>query len=281
MSGVVTHRQRISAIAASALLVAITPGLAVAANEDDSPKAASVVDETPGQTSLAEAIGQIGADEMWAAGFTGDGIDVAIIDTGIAPVTELSTTDVFVGPDLSFEGNIDDVAGLDTFGHGTHIAGIIAGRTPGADPLAPRPDDFIGVAPDSRIVSVRVADNTGAADVSQVIAAIDWVVQNRNTGGLNIRVLNLSYNTDSTQHYIDDPLSRAVENAGGTASSSWSPAATRDAAPGAWPAPPTTRTSSPSRPPNSSRPPASGSSPAGRPRATGYVIPTLPHRACR
>jgi serine protease AprX len=46
-------------------------------------------------------------------------------------------------------------------------------------------------------VSLKVADALGAADVSQVIAAIDWVVQNKTTGGLNIRVLNLSFGTSS------------------------------------------------------------------------------------
>ncbi len=166
-----------------------------------------------GRTTMAEVAAQIGADDMWAAGYTGAGVDVAVIDTGIAPVTELSTTKVVVGPDLSFEGSVDAVAGLDTYGHGTHMAGIIAGRTPGADPTNPRPNDFIGVAPDARIVSVKVADNTGAVDVSQVIAAIDWVVQNRNANGMNIRVLNLAYNTTSRQNYVNDPLSKAIENA--------------------------------------------------------------------
>ncbi len=166
-----------------------------------------------GPTRMVALVDQIGADDMWAAGYTGEGVDVAVIDTGVAPVTALSTTNVFVGPDLSFEGGVDAVAGLDTYGHGTHIAGIIAGQTPGADPLNPQPDDFIGVAPDAGIVSVKVADNTGAVDVSQVIAAIDWVVQNKQTNGLNIRILNLSYNTTGTQSAIDDPLSKAVENA--------------------------------------------------------------------
>ncbi len=164
-------------------------------------------------TSLRDVVEQIGADDLWHAGYTGDGIDVAVIDTGIAPVAELSTTDVFVGPDLSFEAGIPELTGLDTYGHGTHMAGIIAGRTPGADPLAPGPDDLLGVAPDAGIVSVKVADNTGAVDVSQVIAAIDWVVQHRDANGLNIRVLNLSYNTSSQQSYVDDPLSKAIENA--------------------------------------------------------------------
>jgi serine protease AprX len=166
-----------------------------------------------GITSLAEVVRQIGADDLWAAGYTGAGVDVAIIDTGVAPVAGLADTNVVIGPDLSFEGFVDEVAGLDTYGHGTHLAGIIAGRSAGADPSSPQPGDFLGVAPDARLVSVKVADNTGAVDVSQVIAAVDWVVKNRQRHGLDIRVLNLSYNTTGQQSYLLDPLSKAIENA--------------------------------------------------------------------
>jgi serine protease AprX len=209
--------KRRAAIAITALLIGLTPGLAGTASAAKGTTATSTSTRTTAKSnagnSMATVVTQIGADDMWAAGYTGDGVDVAVIDTGVAPVAELSTTDVFVGPDLSFESGVDEVAGLDTYGHGTHMIGIIAGRTPGADPLHPKPNDFIGVAPDAGIVSVKVADNTGAVDVSQVIAAIDWVVQNRTTNGLNIRVLNLSYNTTGTQRYVDDPLSKAIENA--------------------------------------------------------------------
>jgi serine protease AprX len=69
------------------------------------------------------------------------------------------------------------------------------------------------MAPDARIVSIKVAVADGGADVSQVIAAIDWVVQHRNDDGLNIRVLNLSYGTNSTQWSGVDPLAYAVEQA--------------------------------------------------------------------
>ena len=69
------------------------------------------------------------------------------------------------------------------------------------------------MAPDSRIVSVKVAGHDGATDVSQVIAAVDWVVQHRNDNGMNIRVLNLSFGTDSSQSYVLDPLAHAVEQA--------------------------------------------------------------------
>ena len=62
------------------------------------------------------------------------------------------------------------------------------------------------MAPDARIVSLKVGTADGGVDVSQVIAAIDWVVQHRHDHGLNIRVLNLSYGTNSTQTYDVDPL---------------------------------------------------------------------------
>ena len=95
------------------------------------------------------------------------------------------------------------------------MAGIIAGRD--AD-VVDRPGDrprrsSSGIAPDARIVNVKVAAADGGADVSQVIAAIDWVVQHRNDAGLNIRVINLSFGTSSAQPYHVDPLAYAVENA--------------------------------------------------------------------
>ena len=70
-----------------------------------------------------------------------------------------------------------------------------------------------GIAPGARIVNVKVGASNGAVDVSQVIAAIDWVVEHRHQDGMNIRVLNLSYGTDSRAHHGTDPLSYAVENA--------------------------------------------------------------------
>jgi serine protease AprX len=69
------------------------------------------------------------------------------------------------------------------------------------------------VAPGARVVNVKVADANGAVDVSQVIAAIDWIVQHRHDNGLNIRVLNLSFGTDGSQQYNLDPLAYAVQMA--------------------------------------------------------------------
>ena len=93
------------------------------------------------------------------------------------------------------------------------MAGIIAGRDDGAPAVIQKgnEDHFLGMAPDARVVSVKLADASGATDVSQVIAGIDWVVQNRNRNGLNIRVLNLSFGTDGVQSYLVDPLTYAAE----------------------------------------------------------------------
>ena len=154
-----------------------------------------------------------GARDYWSSGYTGKGIDIAIIDTGIAPVDGLSAPGkVVLGPDLSFESQSKKTRYLDTNGHGTHLSGIIAGRDDSVTGnYSGNTTDFIGMAPDARLVSVKVGDAYGHADVSQVIAAIDWIVQHRNDNGLNIRVLNIAFGTNSTMAWWHDPLVQAAE----------------------------------------------------------------------
>ena len=156
-----------------------------------------------------------GAPSFWAAGYTGQGIGVAVIDSGVAPVDGLNGPGkVVYGPDLSTEADDPDLANFDTNGHGTHMAGIIAGRDAEATGnYVGDSSNFIGMAPDSKVISIKVADAYGNSDVSQVLAAIDWVVTHRNDPGNNIRVLNLSYGTDSQQDYVHDPLDYAAEAA--------------------------------------------------------------------
>lgn len=145
------------------------------------------------------------------ASLTGAGIGVALIDSGVAPVTGLNQPGkVINGPDLSFESQTPGLADIDTYGHGTHMAGIIAGSDPATSTGTP---GFQGIAPGAHLISLKVAAADGASDVSQVIAGIDWVVTHRKDPGLNIRVLNLSFGTDSSQDEKLDPLSYAVEAA--------------------------------------------------------------------
>jgi serine protease AprX len=167
-------------------------------------------------SSMYQVAKNVGADRYWKDGFTGAGIDVAVIDSGIAPLPQFDGR-IVNGPDLSF-GSEGAPAGMDQFGHGTHMAGIIAGRDPsvGLDPKSleqASKRSFIGIAPGARLLNMKVAAPDGAVDVSQVIAAIDWVVEHRNRDGLNVRVLNLSFGTDGVQDYQVDPLTFAVENA--------------------------------------------------------------------
>ena len=139
-----------------------------------------------------------------------------MIDTGVSPVAGLDASGkVIYGPDLSLESQAPNLTNLDTSGHGTFIAGLIAGRDAGlnAPYAAAPPSAYRGMAPDARIVSLKVGTADGGVDVSQVIAAIDWVVEHRHDRGLDIRVLNLSYGTNSAQSAEVDPLSYAVEQA--------------------------------------------------------------------
>ena len=177
---------------------------------------ASTYDPASDAYSMANVTSMTGATGWWNAGYTGRGVDVALIDTGVSPVPGLDGVGKIVnGPDLSLESQNPAFSQLDTNGHGTFMAGLIAGHDSTLTaPYANAPASaYRGMAPDARIVSVKVGVADGGVDVSQVIAAINWVVQHRNDNGLNIRVLNLSYGTNSLQGYASDPLSFAVEQA--------------------------------------------------------------------
>jgi serine protease AprX len=164
--------------------------------------------------SMYHVVDQIGARTLWERGITGEGVNVAVVDSGVAVVAALTGADKVVAmADFSAEAGVPQASYVDTFGHGTHMSGIIAGRDPGADPALSRqhPEWFLGVAPDAGLISIKAGDNTGAVDVSQMIAGIDWVTEH--SAELNIRVLNLSFSSDSAQTYLTDPLTFAVERA--------------------------------------------------------------------
>jgi serine protease AprX len=203
-----TLSQRVAdAIGADPSVVSISPDVALA------PQASSY-DPGTDTNSMASTTKYSGATAWWRAGYTGDGVDVALIDTGVAPVTGLDGTNkVIYGPDLSIESQSSALTNLDTYGHGTFMAGLIAGNDPSL--TAPYdqspPSAYRGMAPNARIVSLKVGTADGGTDVSQVIAAIDWVVQHAHDPGFNIRVLNLSYGTNSVQPYTVDPLAYAAE----------------------------------------------------------------------
>jgi serine protease AprX len=132
-------------------------------------------------------------------GIDGRGVTVAMIDTGVARVADLGNR-VVARVDFTPGGH-----GEDEYGHGTHLAGVIAGD--GSSSLG----KWRGVAPGARLISLKVAGPDGSTDVSVVIAALHWVVSHR--AQFNIKVLNLAFGTDSVQSYAVDPLNAAVERA--------------------------------------------------------------------
>jgi serine protease AprX len=193
----------------------------VAWGDDDTSQSSRAVKDgywTAGEDlgSLYSLNDRIGAHAAWRRGITGSGVTVAVIDTGVAPVEGLDTQGKIVnGPDLSYESQRAGTRYLDGFGHGTHVAGIIAGEDERLNPSAKRTDPrrFAGVAPNAGILNMKVATGDGGADVTGVIAAIDWVVQHRDDQGMNVRVINLAYGTASTQGADVDPLAHATQNA--------------------------------------------------------------------
>jgi serine protease AprX len=200
-------KDRLAALRAVPGVVSVTEdaGLALQSTSD-------VADQASQPGSLYTLANKVtGAASLWAKGVTGKGVDVAVVDSGTVPVDGLKGK-VVNGPDLTLEA-VGPTKNQDTYGHGTHMAGIIAGRDTATTNPVGDSSNFVGMAPDSRIVSIKVADAKGQTDVSQAVAAIDWVVQNRNKGGLNIRVLNMSFGTDGVQSYLLDPLAYAAEQA--------------------------------------------------------------------
>jgi len=147
------------------------------------------------QMDLAREI--VGADAAHAAGILGRGIAIAVLDTGIAPVKDLANLSVFKdfvsGKEQAYDDN----------GHGTHVAGIAAGSGVASG------GRHMGIAPHARLVGVKVLGRGGDGSSSDVLAGIQWVVDNKER--YNIRVLNLSVGTHEIM--TDDPLVRGVEAA--------------------------------------------------------------------
>jgi len=141
----------------------------------------------------------VGADQAWRAGYTGGHVGVAVIDTGINATGDLAGK-VVHSEDFSGEGD-----GVDRFGHGTFIGGLIAGSGAASNGAVK------GVAPDADLISLKIAGRDGSADITHVMAALQWAVSFKDV--YNIRVVNLSLGTDSTQDYRIDPLDAAVERA--------------------------------------------------------------------
>ena len=153
----------------------------------------------PGQPSEAYSR-VVNADQVWQQGIHGTGVTVAVLDSGVAADADLVQPANRILASVNFA---DERLTSDPGGHGTHIAGIIAGNGSRSG------GEIIGIAPQANVVDVRVLGNTGSGRISSVVRGIEWVLAHRHD--YNIRVINLSFGARALLPYRLDPMSAAVE----------------------------------------------------------------------
>ena len=145
----------------------------------------------------------VNADIAQKYGWNGTGIGVAVIDSGIQDRPDLHGKN---GYRVIYAQNfINNGSAVDTYGHGTHVAGIVAGNGSQSQGV------YAGVAPNAHLINLMVLNNVGAGTDSMVIAAIQRAIQLK--GKYNIRVINLSLGRPVFESYTVDPLCQAVEAA--------------------------------------------------------------------
>ncbi|MEM9208123.1 MAG: S8 family peptidase [Pseudomonadota bacterium] len=185
---------------------------------------------------------QVGAADLHASGITGEGVTIAILDTGLWRTNGITRTarerekivatydatvsffnrrrpsmpdddDDDYDDDYDYddddERDCDDECGIDDLddwnGHGTHITSIMASSAKAVD------GTFKGVAPDARVIAVRAFEPDGSGSYLNVIRGLNWIVMNRDRYGID--VLNLSFGAPTQAHYWNDPVNLAVMEA--------------------------------------------------------------------
>ncbi len=168
--------------------------------------------DRPLQPSFDNAAPAVNASAAWQSNYTGVGISVALIDSGVNSHADLLTTGLLPLSRVVYNQSFvpGDSKTTDAYGHGTHIAGLIAGDgLSSSGPLYSQ--TFKGIAPGAQIVNLRVLDANGSATDSTVIAAISQAISLKTR--YNIRVINLSLGHAVYESYKLDPLCVAVEKA--------------------------------------------------------------------
>src|ERR1051325_85968 len=158
-------------------------------------------------SNLANAyVRTLRADQVWNKSpyIQGKAIGVAVVDSGINSNSDFYTS---AGSnrqiaDVRFNNDYNQTA-TDGYGHGTHVASIVGGNGSGSG------GKYIGVAPMINIINVKVSNDDGSARMQDVVAGLQWVLQNKST--YNIRVVNLSLNSSVAESYNTSPLDAAVE----------------------------------------------------------------------
>ncbi|MBV8218573.1 MAG: S8 family peptidase [Solirubrobacterales bacterium] len=162
------------------------------------------------QTTYDQTLGVL---PLWRFGVTGTGVGVAVVDTGVdGALPDFATRDHGGSRVVaSAVANADATTATDSYGHGTDVAGIIAGNGDNRGLGDPQYGHYIGVAPNANLISIKVSDETGKASVLDVIYGLQFAVEHQSE--FNIRVINLSLSSTTPRSYKTDPLDAAVESA--------------------------------------------------------------------
>ncbi len=171
----------------------------------DAPMESSACADCVDASQLTNAyVRAVRADQAWASSLQGQGIGVAVVDSGINPNADLYTT---MGvnrqvADIRFNTDYNQNTS-DGYGHGTVVSTILGGD--GSDSGG----KYIGIAPMVNIINVKVSNDDGSATASSVVQGLQWVLNNK--AKYNIRVVNLSFNSSVGETYNTSPLDAAVE----------------------------------------------------------------------
>jgi len=177
-------------------LLAALPGITV--TPDVSVNVQSTTESTGPHTPSDAFLQQTGAAELAAQGDTGQGVTVAVLDTGIDNLPDFSGR-LIGGVDLTGAGEPFE----DGYGHGTFVAGLIAGDG------ASSGGQYSGEAPGANLVSIKVAGANGITHLGTLISGLQWAVDHQATYG--IRVLNISLGFQPFESTVINPLDQAVQ----------------------------------------------------------------------
>ena len=146
---------------------------------------------------LDNSIRTLGVEALWEQGYKGQGVTIAVIDTGIAPHPDY---------DDRIKGFKDWVAGetehYDDQGHGTHVAGCAQGDGTMSD------GKYMGPAPEADLVGIKVLDKRGSGKLSDIIKGVQWAVDNKEK--YDIDIINMSLGGPGFASYKDDPVAQSV-----------------------------------------------------------------------
>lgn len=148
---------------------------------------------------LKQAVKELRAEKAWREGWTGKGVRVAVLDTGVAKHPDLKKRLIL------FQDFVNGaVRAYDDYGHGTHVSGILCGE-------GTIQREYRGIAPQADLISLKVLDKNGNGHRGQVIRAIKWVI--RYCRQYHIRIMNISVGSVKEGNEQDQKLIEAVEMA--------------------------------------------------------------------